>query len=1135
MGDETEEARLPAHDAAGAMGDETLGDALVVVGSSAGGIEALIALVAGLPSDLSAPIVLAQHLDPARPSQLGEILARHSPLPVRAVEDRAPLAPGVVYVVPANRHVAITDHALALLPDGVDRPAPSIDLLLASAAEIFGERLIAVVLTGRGADGADGARAVKAAGGTVIIQDPATAAYPSMPLAIAPPLVDIVAPLARIGPLLGELLDGSAVFARPEARRALDTFLVELRERFGIDFGAYKRPTLLRRLRGRIAAVGAGDITGYLAYLAVHPDEYQHLVSAFLIKVTEFFRDPALFDALRDEVLPEILARAARHGERELRLWSAGCATGEEAYSLAILVAEALGPALDEYTVRVFATDLDADAVAHARRGFYPPAALAALPPALIERYFTREEGGYLVRKPVRNLLVFGQHDLGQRPPFPRLDLVLCRNVLIYFTPPLQRRALEVFAYALRDGGTLALGKSESVGPAATYFTPRHPAQKIYRRTDVRIALLPTATGAALLPAGRLASPRRFLAAQRPDPASARGRGEQYLLRLPTGVVVVDRRYDIQEINGAARRLLGIHGAALGDDLIHVAQGLPGRELRGAIDGAFQGHAPVALAEVAVEDAILGEPRYLRVECVPQAAVGDPDGTPEVVLVVINDLTAQVRARRNLEARLATVDTDLERERRAHAAETERREGLIGRLTEMNRQLLEANQELHSVGEELRATGEEAQIATEEAQAATEEAETLNEELQATNEELETLNEELQATVEELNATTGELEARGGELTTLAQVSEDRRARLEAILAGMGDAVLVVDAADRPLLHNAAYARLFGSADAPLAATDAAGRPLPPGAAPRERLARGETFADEFTLVADGAMRWFEAVGTPIRDPEGEMQWGVLVIRDITARSIQRLQDEFLALASHELRAPLTALGGYAEMIARALRGRAEADATLARPLRQAETVREQVGRLDRLVGDLTDVARLQNGRLTLRRAPAHLDAIAARAVELAQTIAADRTIRLDIGAPPFPIDGDATRLEQALLNLLTNALRHAPGSAIDVRLRRAGDTAVVAVRDDGPGIPAAALPDLFSRFYQVRRGERPTGGGLGLGLFIAREIVVAHGGTIAVASVEGAGSTFTIRLPLAAEATEAAEVMEAVGDGDGR
>ena len=1122
MGDKTEVAVPVPQGTAGAAEGEVPGDALIVVGSSAGGVEALIALVAGLPVDLPAPLVLAQHLDPTRPSQLGAILARHSPLPVRAVEDRAPLAPGVVYVVPSNRHVAITDHALALLPDGVDRPAPSIDLLLASAAEVFGERLIAVVLTGRGADGADGARAVKAAGGTVIIQDPATAAYPSMPLAIAPPLVDIVVPLARIGPLLGELLDGGTVPDRPESRRVLDAFLAELRERFGIDFGAYKRPTLLRRLRGRIAAVGAGDITGYLAHLAAHPGEYQHLVSAFLIKVTEFFRDPALFDALRDEVLPEMLTRATRRGDRELRLWSAGCATGEEAYSLAILIAEALGPALEEYTVRVFATDLDADAVAHARRGLYPPTALAALPPALIERYFTREDGGYLVRKPVRNLLVFGQHDLGQRPPFPRLDLVLCRNVLIYFTPPLQRRALEVFAYALRDGGTLALGKSESVGPAAEYFTPRHPAQKLYRRTDLRIALLPAATGAALLPVGRLASPRRGPAAQRPGLASPRGRGEQYLLRLPTGVVVVDRRYDIQELNGAARRLLGIHGAALGDDLIHVAQGLPGRELRGAIDGAFRGHAPVALAEIAVEDTILGEPRYLRVECVPQAAVGDPDGTTEVVLVVVNDLTAQVRARRDLEAQLATVDADLERERRAHAAETARREGLIGRLTGTNRQLLEANQELHSVTEELRATGEESQLATEEAQAATEEAETLNEELQATNEELETLNEELQATVEELNATTGELEARGGELTALAQVSEERRARLEAILAGMGDAVLVVDAADRPLLHNAAYARLFGSADAPFPAADATGLPLPPGTAPRERLARGGAFADEFTLAADGVTRWFEAVGTPIRDPEGRLQWGVLVIRDITARSLQRLQDEFLALASHELRSPLAALGGYVQLIARALDDRVAGDAALARPLRQAGTAREQVERLDRLVGDLTDVARLQSGRLTLQRAPAQLDAIAARAVELAQTIAPDRTIRLDIGDPPFPVDGDTARLEQALLNLLTNALRHAPGSAIDVRLRRAGDTAALEVRDDGPGIPAVALPDLFSRFYQVRRGERAAGGGLGLGLFIAREIVVAHGGTIAVASVEGAGSTFTIRLPLTAELAEA-------------
>jgi two-component system CheB/CheR fusion protein len=1125
-------------------------DALVVVGSSAGGVEALSALVAGLPRDLPAPLILAQHLDPRRPSRLGEILARRSTLPVRVVEDHAPLAPGVVYVVPSNHHVTVTDHAVALLGDGADRPVPSVDLLLASAAEVFGERLVAVILTGTGRDGAEGARAVKAAGGTVLIQDPTTAAFPGMPLALAPTTVDIAAPVERIGPLLGELLAGGVVPAgRPEEERPLDAVLEAVRERVGIDFGAYKRPTLLRRLRRRVAATGAGDLAGYLAHLGAHPEEYQHLASAFLIKVTDFFRDPALFAALGDAVLPALLDRAARRGE-PLRVWSAGCATGEEAYSLAILVAEALGPALEESGARIFATDLDADAVAYARRGLYPPAALGALPPALVERHFLREDDGYRVRKRLRNLLVFGQHDLGQRAPFPRLDLVLCRNVLIYFTPALQRRALQVFAFALRDGGVLALGRAEGVGPAAEYFAPDHPTQKLYRRTGERIPLL-LGTAARTPAAGPPRLPRR--APDRPAASvPARSRGESYLLRLPVGVVVVDRRYDVREINGAARRLLGIHSPALGEDLIHLAQGLPARPLREAIDAAFRGNAPATLPEVAVEDLLLGEPRYLRVECLPQPAAGEPDGPAELALVVVNDLTDQVRARRALEARLAattadleerlatataelegrlaTAFADLERARREHAAETARREALIGRLGETSRQLLEANQELHATAEELRATSEEFQLSTEEAQAAAEEAETLNEELQATNEELETLNEELQATVEELNTTNDELQARSGELSAVAHESEERRAWLEAVLAGMGDAVLVVDEAGRPLLHNAAYRRLFGPPDAPLAPLDSAGRPLPAGEDPRARLARGEEFAMEFLLDReDGAFRWFEAAGAPIPGA-GARQAGVLVIRDITERSLHRLQDEFMALASHELRTPLTLVRGYADVLALAL-GRADAGgADLERLRSYAERISVGTHRLQRLVADLTDIARLQGARFAVERAPLRLDAVVLQAVEVARTLAGGRAIALAGADEALPVLGDAGRLEQVLLNLLSNALTHAPGDApIAVTLRRAGGEAVVAVRDAGPGIPPDELPRIFARFHQVAREARP-GGGLGLGLYIARAIVDTHGGSITAESTPGQGSTFTVRLPLATDhAGEGA--AELIGD----
>src|SRR5215208_323767 len=364
---------------------------LVVIGASAGGVEALSTLVATLPPDFATPIVIAQHLDPRRLSHLGEILQRRSPLPVRTVQDHEPLENGVVYVVPANRDIEVTDHSVAVrATDG--GPRPSVDRLLRTAAAVFGERLIAVILTGTGSDGAAGARAVKETGGTVVIQNPQTASYPAMPLSLAPTTVDLVAELEAIGPLLQELATTERRPVAPADERSLRRLLEDLRDRSGIDFTAYKPATIQRRLQRRMAATGAETVAAYVRLLQRDPEEYQRLVASFLIKVTEFFRDPELYDHLRHVVLPELIADA-RARDRELRVWCAGSATGQEAYSLAIVVADLLGDDLPNWTVRIFATDLDAEAVAFARHGLYRAGALESIPADVVERHFTRIDG----------------------------------------------------------------------------------------------------------------------------------------------------------------------------------------------------------------------------------------------------------------------------------------------------------------------------------------------------------------------------------------------------------------------------------------------------------------------------------------------------------------------------------------------------------------------------------------------------------------------------------------------------------------------------------------------------------------------------------------------------------------------
>jgi two-component system, chemotaxis family, CheB/CheR fusion protein len=1114
---------------------------LVVIGSSAGGIEALSTLLATLPTDFPAPIVLAQHLDPDRASHLGEILARQSTLPVQIVTGTQPLAAGVVYVVPADRDVEILDHTVTLRTDRDGHPKPSINRLLGSAARAHGERLIAVILTGTGSDGAAGAWEVKASGGMVVIQNPRTAAYPAMPAALSPTAVDLVADLEQMGALLYDLLTGAYVPAPTEDTDTLEAFLEHLRAHSGIDFAQYKRPTILRRLQRRLAATRMAQLSDYIDYLPSHPEEYQKLIASFLISVTAFFRDPDLFSALRTQVLPELIAHA-RTQDHELRIWSAGCATGEEAYSLAILVAELLGEELSQFNVRIFATDLDAEAVAFARRGVYPASAVAALSPELVTRYFTPVDGAHAVTKQIRDLIVFGLHDLGRGAPFPHIDLVLCRNVLIYFAPDLQRRAMQLFAFSLRTDGYLLLGTAESPSALGELFVQVHPALKLYRRQGGRVLVPPSLLTHELpqLPAPWVPGRRILPFPQLPqalvapvEPRRVRSMSEvvgTLVLGLPIGVVAVNRQYDIQAINQAAQRLLGIHRPALGADLLHLVENAAAAPLRRIIDAIFQEAAAEGVDEAVTVEEALAEPRALHLTGYSREDEA-AQGRVDTVIVLVTDVTNQRRARRAEEAAAAGEQPPHEtvrprQTRTRQQAAVQRLTLQVDQVATANREVLQANQELTAVVYALRGDNEELVIHQEAAQSAVEEAKTLYEELQASNEELVTLNEELEATVEELKATNDDVVARSRELESLAaslaearRASEAGRAQLEAVMLSMSDGLLVVDATSAPVLTNAAYANMFGSATAMFVLEDEDGRPLQDMPLP-QRAATGAPFTITFTLPGrDGTRRWFEAVGQPIRS-ESEELGGVVSIRDITDRSLRRLQDEFVLMASHELRSPLTSQRIALQMLLKNLQAHPE-DAHSQPLAKLAQTAVLQGRLVGVLVSDLLDVGRLQNGKLHLRLAPLDLTALTAQALELARPQTQGQILVLDGPSEPLMVEGDAVRIEQVVRNLVLNAIKYAPDTPrIDVRLRTRDDVAEIQVEDYGPGIPETALPHLFTRFYQVERTDARSQGGLGLGLFISQQLVAAHGGTLTVTSRVGSGTGFTIALPLLAAAT---------------
>lgn len=733
---------------------------LVVVGSSAGGIEALGTLVGSLGNDFPAPLVLAQHLDPRRPSHLGSILERRSKLPVVTVLERTPLERGKVYVVPSNQHVVIQDGSVQLENDHGNRPRPSVDLLLTTAAQSYGERLFAVILTGSGSDGAAGAVEVKAAGGTVIIQNPATAAHPSMPQALPPTVVDHVEELDQIGSLLTHLLKPPPLSNHVVSEDAFGQIIRFVAHHSSIDFRQYKPSTILRRISRRMAYRHTRSLAEYRDYLETHPAEVVDLVSSLLIKVTEFFRDREAYERLRHDVFPSIVESGRERGN-VIRLWSAGCASGEEAYSLAFLAADMLGPELAKWNVKVFATDLDDSAIAFARRGLYPNNTLVNMPAEYRDRFFDPFDGGSRVSKAVRQMVIFGQQDLSRGVPFPRIDLVVCRNLLIYFKPDLQREVLDLFAYSLHQTrGFLFLGKAETVRPSKAGFEMVNKKWRIYRCVTGPIHM-PGHPRPQLSETGETQAGR---SGQTPSVASEREgelpeirRVNEVLLRfLGVGTILIDTSYRIMTMNSMARRILGVRDAGNDQDFLHTVRDLPYGQVRNAIDRVFRERAVVTLDGIPL-DVRSGDPRWVTLTLGPVHLEGTG---PEHAVITVQDVTETVQ----LKQRISSL-TDEHRQ-------------LSDELGNSNRKLSELNKELQDANEELQASNEEMMLTQEELQATNEEFEATNEELQATNEELETNNEEMQATNEELETTNEELLARSSELHELTQILTLERLRL---------------------------------------------------------------------------------------------------------------------------------------------------------------------------------------------------------------------------------------------------------------------------------------------------------------------------------------------------------------------
>src|SRR2546422_9712218 len=464
---------------------------VVGIGASAGGLEAFSELLSHLPVDAPLALVFVQHLDPKHPSILTDILSRVTPIPVVEVKHGMRVEPGHVYVMPPNTRMTIVEGVLNLAPRSADRgPHMPIDHFLRSLSEDQGSRAIAIILSGSASDGALGLKAIKAEGGITFAEAPQSAKFDGMPRsAMASGAVDFVLPpkaiareLFRIGrhPYLGEMGAAPSSEAPADGPEALAQIFRMLREKSGLDFTFYRQTTIRRRIARRMLIHGVGTLEAYRRYLEEHPSQVQALSNDLLVNVTRFFRDADAFRILERSVFPIIIKQ--RPADAPIRIWAPGCATGEEAYSLAIELLESLGDESATVPIQLFGTDVSETAIVKARAGVYPENIELDVPAARLRRFFVKVDGQYQVRKAVRELCVFAKHNLATDPPFSKMDLIVCRNVLIYLEAELQRRVSSVFHYALKTPGYLMLGVSETVGPLSDLFSVVDKKYKVYAK-----------------------------------------------------------------------------------------------------------------------------------------------------------------------------------------------------------------------------------------------------------------------------------------------------------------------------------------------------------------------------------------------------------------------------------------------------------------------------------------------------------------------------------------------------------------------------------------------------------------------------------------------------------------------------
>jgi two-component system CheB/CheR fusion protein len=715
---------------------------VVGIGASAGGLEAIESLLRHLPDKSGLAFVVVQHLDPTHKGMLVELLARATPMKVLQVKDRLKVEPDRIYVIPPNKDLSILHGVLHLLAPAAPRGQRlPIDFFFRSLAADLGPQSIGVLLSGMGSDGTLGLSAIKEKGGAVFVQDPSSAKFDSMPRsAIDAGLADVVAPVEELASKITTFLAHAPRMTsldQPLASKTesvIDKICVLLRSQTGHDFSQYKRSTVYRRIERRMGLHQIDGIAGYLRYMQESPQETTLLFKELLIGVTSFFRDPEAWDHLREKEIPALLAERPAGGV--LRAWVAGCSTGEEAYSLAIVFKEALAKVRSpkNYLLQIFATDLDKDSIERARQGSYPASIASNVSEECLSQFFAKEEHGYRVRQAIRESVVFAIQNIIMDPPFTKLDLLCCRNLLIYLTPELQTKLLPLLHYSLNPGGVLFLGSAETLGPISDLFTPKSSKSRIYRRLDSAGSAIPIELPASFPVRPHPADPRVAAKASLPN---LQTQAERLLLDCYTpAAVLTNQQGDILFISGRTGKYLEPAAGKANWNIHAMAREGLRHELSSTFQKALRDRRGARKIRVR-----LGHGDAVHTVDVTIEPLHNPRAMQGTVMIVFTDVAASLVPKPSGKRSKATPAVAHLEEELQHARE----------------ELRSAREEMQTSAEELKSSNEELQSTNEELQSTNEELTTSKEEMQSLNEELQTLNHELQAKVEEQSRTNDDM------------------------------------------------------------------------------------------------------------------------------------------------------------------------------------------------------------------------------------------------------------------------------------------------------------------------------------------------------------------------------------------